>query len=272
MWKKWIVFLLAIVFVVGTAQAAFAYGTSWLKEEKGSLWQSLGLDPATVQQELKDGKSMKDIAEEQGLSKDELMQKMIDAAQKNLAQMVQEGKITQEQSDAKLKALTSRISQWLEQSGAQHIFRDGFRHGQHHFSFNHNEALANLLGMTSDALKQELASGKSLAQLAEDKGISVDSLHAFLVDQMKEKLSALVASGRLTKDEMDEKLAQFEAHVTNIINQTCNPSSTSKHEHTFKQTSPPSNPSGTPQLSPSSFPKDKQKQFNRLQRTIGQTI
>lgn len=110
------------------------------------------------------------------------------------------------------------------------------------FSLNHNEALANLFGMNSATLQKELASGQSLAQLAKEKQVSLDRVQAVLLDQMKEKLSSLVQDGRLTKEQMAEKLAQFEANLPKMLEQTCDRSSSYMSKRPSKHAPPANSP------------------------------
>lgn len=205
MWKKMSALFLAIVFVAGTTQAVFAYGFPGLKNQQSALRSSFGFNMADDQQALNNGKNFKDIAKEQGLSKEEMMQKRTNHA---------------------------------------HAFR---------FSWVRNEALANLFGMTSDALQKALASGQSLAQLANEKNIPLDRVRELLLDQMKEKLSGLVQDGRITAAQMEEKLAQFEANLPNILEKTCDRSS----RHMSKQSSKDASPTDTTKGN-TIFPKQQQ--------------
>src|SRR2546429_5047628 len=69
------------------------------------------------------------------------------------------------------------------------------------------DAAAAYLGVTEAQLRNELAGGKSLAQVARDHGKSADGLIDALVAAAKTKLDAAVAAGRLTKAQADQMLA-----------------------------------------------------------------
>ncbi|MBC7246851.1 MAG: hypothetical protein H5T73_03610 [Actinobacteria bacterium] len=60
------------------------------------------------------------------------------------------------------------------------------------------EFLAGELGVTVDVLEEELGNGKTVAELAEDKGVSVDGLVSSLAGKIEEIADRLVAEGELT--------------------------------------------------------------------------
>ena len=66
--------------------------------------------------------------------------------------------------------------------------------------------VAALLGMTSDELKTQLQSGKSLAAVAESKNIAVSSVISAIIADIKTHLDAEVLSGEHTQAEANAKL------------------------------------------------------------------
>jgi hypothetical protein len=82
-------------------------------------------------------------------------------------------------------------------------------------------ALATWLGITPEQLRTELheGTGKSLTQVAQAHNKSRDALIAFLTDQTKTRLDQAVAAGRLTREQADQKLAQFTQQVGQMVDQ-----------------------------------------------------
>ena len=72
------------------------------------------------------------------------------------------------------------------------------------------EAVANALGITTDELNAELTNGKSLADLAEEKGLDRAALVTELESAHEAGLSQAVADGVLTQDQANAMLAQME--------------------------------------------------------------
>lgn len=87
------------------------------------------------------------------------------------------------------------MHQWMTTSG-----------GMHTFVWN---ALAEKLGLTSDELYAEVNSGKTIAQVAEEKGVSRTDLVAALETAHQTSLAQAVADGYLTQEQADSILTQM---------------------------------------------------------------
>ena len=83
---------------------------------------------------------------------------------------------------------------------------------------------ADALGISVDELTAAVQSGKSVADLAAEKGVSVDSLVEKAVAVRQAKVQEAVEAGRLTQAQADAMLAQMRTRVTeNLQNGTCTP-------------------------------------------------
>jgi hypothetical protein len=79
---------------------------------------------------------------------------------------------------------------------------------------------ATALGMTEAELRTELEAGKSIAQVAETKNVDLQVVVDALIAKHKAHIAEHVAEGKLTQAEADEKLANLEARVTEMVNKT----------------------------------------------------
>ena len=79
---------------------------------------------------------------------------------------------------------------------------------------------ATALGLSEADLRTALESGKTLAQVAKDKGVSVDTLVSALVKAEKERIAKAVTDGKLTQAQADEQLADLTKRVTERVNRT----------------------------------------------------
>lgn len=130
--------------------------------------------------------------------------------------------------DAAVKAGTLTEAQGKElkaqiQAGTFPLFAGpGFRGGHHggrgFGSGRHLAAAASYLGVTDAALRTGLESGKTLADVAKEKGKSVDGLVAALVADETKELDAAVTAGRLTKAQRDEIVATLKDRFTAVVN------------------------------------------------------
>lgn len=77
---------------------------------------ALDMDEADVLAALHDGRTLADLAEQQGVERQELVDALVDAAREHLQQAVEDGRLTQEQADEKLADVADRIEEWLDRS------------------------------------------------------------------------------------------------------------------------------------------------------------
>lgn len=119
-----------------------------------------------------------------------------------LGGLVDDGTITQAQADA--------VETALEEARPA----GGHRGIRHHGL----DAAADALAMSEDDVRDALADGKTLADLAGEKGITVEALVDALVAEHRARLDEEVAEGDLTQEEADERLARAEARATAFVN------------------------------------------------------
>ena len=81
---------------------------------------------------------------------------------------------------------------------------------------HHGEALAEIIGIEVDALREALQSGQTPTEVAEDNGVSRDELVSGLEEAMNERLTEAVEDGRLTQEEADEKAAEISDRANSI--------------------------------------------------------
>lgn len=95
----------------------------------------------------------------------------------------------------------------------------GFGHdGFGHHGFRGLDAAASYLGLSEGALRTQLESGKTLAQVAKDQGKPVDGLVAALKAGLEIHLDEAVADGRLTQAQEDQILAAADGRLTDMVN------------------------------------------------------
>ncbi|MEM1332979.1 MAG: hypothetical protein AAGG08_05920 [Actinomycetota bacterium] len=80
-------------------------------------------------------------------------------------------------------------------------------------------AIAQLLGMEAEDLREEIRGGATLADVATDQGVAVDTVVDAIVDSKQERIAAAVENGRITQAEADEKLVDLEERVTTRVNE-----------------------------------------------------
>jgi len=152
---------------------------------------------------------LNDAAKQLGVDAAKLSAALKQALANRVDASVKAGQLTEAQG----KELKARI-----QADSFPILGLRSRPGHHGRGLHHLEAAATYLGVTEAALRTSLESGKTLAQVAKDKGKSVDGLIAALVADKTKELDAAVAAGRLTKAQRDELAANLKERVTAHVN------------------------------------------------------
>lgn len=82
----------------------------------------------------------------------------------------------------------------------------------------HNEMMpeiAKLFGMTAEELTQAVSEGKSMAQLAEEKGVAMGEVRAAMTRGMKTFLDRLVDEQKISKEQVGKLLGFMEKNMDN---------------------------------------------------------
>ena len=175
--------------------------------------KALNLDRDTLLTRLRDGKSLTDVAKDQNVSIDDVRAAARDAAKAALDKAVAAGDLTQAQADEELKELVDRIDQLPGAFGLRFGRGPGPGFGGPGFRFR---TKGGVLGAAAKALKlseaelfSRLRSGKTLQQIADAQGVSLDVVRAAARATAKQELDREVAAGHLTQSQADDLLQRI---------------------------------------------------------------
>jgi uncharacterized protein (DUF433 family) len=73
-------------------------------------------------------------------------------------------------------------------------------------------------GITVDTLRSELRAGDTVAEIAADQGVDVQTVIDSLAAEAESHLDLAVENGRLTQEEADAKLADMTERITDFVN------------------------------------------------------
>ena len=82
---------------------------------------------------------------------------------------------------------------------------------------------AEKLGMSQTDLIAQLQSGKTIAQVAGEKNVALDTIVNAFVATRQARIAQAVATGRMTQAQVDTMLATMRAHVTARLSQPWSP-------------------------------------------------
>lgn len=192
----------------GTAQIEAKVPAKAFHMGKQALDQSvldlLKLDEAAVKAKLKEGKTLAEIATEQGVTRDALKQALTDANNKRLDEMK--------------TAFADRLDSMIDAEGNAFPDREGGFGRMKGYIARDFAAAASVLGLTEDELKTELASGKSLADVAKEKNVDAQKLIVAQKEAITNAINQAVKDGKLTQAQADKQLANAADLAEKIVN------------------------------------------------------
>jgi hypothetical protein len=165
--------------------------------------EAIGITEDELRTALEDGRSIAQVAEAEGVE----VQTVIDA-------LVANGT---ERLEAAIADLPDRMAELVEREGLPDRGRGpgGMHRGGRGPGL---EAAAEAIGISEDELRTALADGASLAEVAADHGVDVETLADALVAEATARLDEAVADGRLTESEAAERVADLDERITAHLN------------------------------------------------------
>ena len=151
------------------------------------------------------------LAEELGISVDELTAAQTAARDKAIDEAVAAGDLTEEQGQ-KLKE---------REIGEGHL---GFRLGAHAAGRMHRaivsvfESAADVVGLPVEEIRERIAGGESLVTIADGQGIDEATLKADLVADLTAKINQAVTDGDIDQEKADMLLENLDEMVERAIN------------------------------------------------------
>ena len=112
-------------------------------------------------------------------------------------------------------SLTVSMSQGASGTGGV----QGHRGHHHHGGGGQQDmqTIADTLGISTDQLKQEMSSGSTLAQIAQNHGKTADDLVSALQTKDKSRLDQAVSDGKISSDQETQFLSQLKQRETNFV-------------------------------------------------------
>jgi hypothetical protein len=153
------------------------------------------------------------LAENLGINREELEQSIDEAAVGTVDDAVANGDISEERAE--------NIKERIEETDGFVPFFGPGPGGPHHRFFFHGdlfETAADTLGMSVEDLLAELRDGKTVAEIAAEKNVSVEDITANVLAEAKTDLDQKVADGDLTQEQADDIYARVSENIADIIN------------------------------------------------------
>lgn len=181
------------------------------------LSETTGISVDALQSGFDADESLLTIAEANGVSEAELVAALTTAAEARLAEAVENERLTQEEADEKAADLEERIGEQINALPSERPIREG--RGGHGHGGRQGAGLAVLegLGIDQAELREGMAAGQTLAEIAESQGVSQDDLVDALIADATERVDQAVENGRIDADAAAERLAGLEEKITERV-------------------------------------------------------
>lgn len=175
--------------------------------------EATGLTPANILEQLAQGKTLAEVITTNGGNVDTVVNNAITAATEQINTAVTNGRLTQAQADELISRLPQAYADAVNGQFREEAIR--LRVGRAIIRL-----AAEQTGLDAQEIRQELRSGKTLADILTEHNVDTNAFIESAVSQAQERLNKAVENGRLTQEEADQKLSEFRQHLTEHLNQS----------------------------------------------------
>lgn len=178
----------------------------------------LGMTDAQLTAQLQAGQSVAQVAKAKGVDIQKVIDAIVAADKEEIAAAVKAGTMTQAQADQRLANLDQHVTDEVNGTGFGGGRAD--HGGPGGLDADDLTAAAKALGMSESDLTTAVEGGKSVAQVAKDKGVDVQKVIDAIVASDTAEFAAAVKAGTMTQAQADQMTANLAQHVTDEVNGT----------------------------------------------------
>ena len=160
----------------------------------------IGISVEDLRTALQEGQTLAQVAEANGVDRQTLIDALVAAGN--------------EQLDELRTTLPDRMAELVDRTLPERGEGHGGRGGMGRFV---DGVAAQVLGLTTDELREQLRSGKTLAEVATDQGVDRQTLVDALVASATERLAQAVTDGKITQEQADERAADLPEMIEKLV-------------------------------------------------------
>lgn len=175
-----------------------------------------GLQARDIIQQMREtpGTSLAEVIEANGGDVEAVVDGTVEAITERVNARVADGTITQERADEILGNLEERVTDGLNGEGpARRFVEQRVRSGV-------LELAAEQTGLTREEIVAQVREGATLADVLTANGVDVNAFLDSAVEQASERFSQAVENGRITQEQLNERLANLREQLEARINGT----------------------------------------------------
>jgi ribosomal protein S20 len=172
--------------------------------------KALNLSVDDLRSKLEGDKTIAQVAQEQGVDVQTVIDAMVADATAHIDQAVQDGKLTADQANERKSNLQERITKLVNEGKPKGEGPRG--HGPK------LDAAAKALGVSTDDLRGQLRDGKTIAQVADDRNVDKQKVIDAMVADATDHIDQAVKDGKLTADQANERKSGLKDRITTLVN------------------------------------------------------
>ena len=172
--------------------------------------KALNLSVDDLRSKLEGDKTIAQVAQEQGVDVQTVIDAMVADATAHTDHAVQDGKLTADQANERKANLQERITKLVNEGKPKGGGPRG--HGPK------LDAAAKALGVSTDDLRGQLRDGKTIAQVADDRNVDKQKVIDAMVADATEHIDQAVKDGKLTADQANERKSGLKDRITTLVN------------------------------------------------------
>lgn len=182
-----------------------------------SVLDASGLDASVFRQGFADGKTVNEILTDNDLDPAKVQADALSDIKSKLDARVAGGAITQDQADQAYARIEQRLPEFMDST--HHL-------GGHHLGGRILRGLQNMLGSAADVLglqpsdlAQRLRGGETVATIAGEQGVPVDTVIDAIVADADARIDQAVANGKIDQARADQVKSNLRERVTTFVNE-----------------------------------------------------
>jgi len=184
--------------------------------------QALDMVPDELLPQLKEGKTIAEIAKEQGITADTVVDELLVPVKKGLDRAVADGKLSQEQAEEKLSKAQARITEMVQKATPKDIVR----HEVNKIRMQDARAMrtrvllrqvCQIVNLDHKEMLAQLKEGKKIVEIAQGQNISRDELLEALTERAQDRLDKAVREGKLDTEKAAGIMPKIEESLTKFV-------------------------------------------------------
>ncbi len=184
--------------------------------------QALDMKPDELLPQLREGNTIAQIAEKQGIPTTTVVDELLVPVKKGLDRAVANGKLSQEQAEENLDRAEAKITEMVQEATIKEIVGHQAKkiRTQDKNARRTKAALyqvCQIVDLDREELLAQLKEGKKIAEIAWEQGVSRDELLGALVDRAQERLDKAVSEGKLDEGKVAEIMPKIEERLAKFV-------------------------------------------------------